>query len=339
MSKMQKPKRVPKLPSGLLLVDKPEGFTSHDVVAKLRGIVGTKSIGHTGTLDPFATGLMVLLIGEATKLSNSFTDGDKGYKAQVFLGQTTDSWDVTGEVSSTADPKIVLDLDNDRVEQVTRSFLGTHQMDIPAFSAKKVDGKKLYEKAREGQVFELPKKAMTFKEVNSYCRPEPQILQFDVLCSKGSFIRSLAEGIGQKLGCGAYLKALRRFYSAPYRLEDALTLDQLSEALGDGVVEEAVAKQVQQSHAEKLGASFIAMADVFPGMTTMTVKGRDETLLSNGQIPDELHRRLVPIQREVNRAQQSRPIKVLRGSSGGLLSLVEIHPCQRAKVKRIFNDD
>lgn len=208
----------------LLLIDKPAGWTSHDVVAKLRGVFHIKRIGHAGTLDPFATGLLIVGVGSATKQLTALVGTDKTYLATARLGATSTTDDTEGTVTETGASPI----DRKIVETELMGFLGTHEQIAPIFSAKKVGGKKMYELARKGlaHTVETPKKMVTIHSIKllSYAWPE---LVFEVSCSSGTYIRALARDIGQKLGYGAYLTALRRTRVGEYRIEDAVTLDQL----------------------------------------------------------------------------------------------------------------
>lgn len=202
---------------GILLVDKPKGKTSFQLVAALRRILHVKRIGHAGTLDPFATGVMVMLIGrEYTKLSGTFLNADKEYLAQMHLGVSTDSFDCDGVVTAKSDlvPTIA------DIETVVAQFQGEIEQIPPMFSAKKVQGKKLYELARKGKTVERqPVKINVEIEIVSYNYP---YLEISVKCSKGTYIRSLAHDIGSKLGCGAHLSALQRTRSGNYSLDECL---------------------------------------------------------------------------------------------------------------------
>ena len=161
------------------------GLSSHDVVSQIRKIFQTKEVGHSGTLDPMATGLMVLLLGEATKLSNYITDGDKAYEVSVRMGIETDTLDTTGTVIQ---EKPVLKSQAE-IQNTAMNLVGEFQLPIPMYSAKKIDGKKMYEYARENQVIEIPQKKMTFWDVQKKSETD---IEFSIQCSKGSFIRSFS---------------------------------------------------------------------------------------------------------------------------------------------------
>lgn len=209
---------------GILLVDKPKGKTSFSLVGALRRTLGVKKIGHAGTLDPFATGVMVLLVGRNyTRLSDQFLLKDKEYVAELFLGAATDTYDCEGTIQSES---ILIP----SLEQITKTlslFTGTIQQVPPMFSAKKVQGKKLYELARKGQVIEREPVQVTVQI--EFIRYEYPVLELKVNCSKGTYIRSLAHDIGAALGCGAHLTNLQRTKSGSFYLENCLDGTRLQE--------------------------------------------------------------------------------------------------------------
>lgn len=210
----------PNLPAGLLLINKPKGRTSFSLVSALRRRLGVKKIGHAGTLDPFATGVMILLVGKQyTKQSDQFLCQDKEYIARLHLGVTTDTYDSEGTITATSP------IEPTEVEFVKAlaSFQGEIQQVPPMFSAKKIQGKKLYELARKGQTIERPPATvMVHIELLNYAFPYADIR---VQCSKGTYIRSLGHDIGQLLGCGAHLCELNRTRSGGFHLKDCLDGD------------------------------------------------------------------------------------------------------------------
>jgi len=213
----------------LLLIDKPVDWTSHDVVNKVRGIFHTRRVGHAGTLDPFATGLLILGVNKATKQLTALVGLDKTYVATARLGATSTTEDTEGTVTETpVEPSVWHIPAIEEIEAMLTSLVCTYEQTASVFSAKKVGGKKMYDLARQGlaHTVEVPKKIITIHSMNliSYNWPE---LVFEVSCSSGTYIRALARDIGQKLGCGAYLTALRRTRIGDYRIEDAKTLEEL----------------------------------------------------------------------------------------------------------------
>lgn len=218
--------------NGILLVDKPSGMTSHDVVARLRRRLQMKRIGHAGTLDPMATGLMILLLGRATKASDALMGLDKAYEARLKLGEVTDSYDADGQIIETR--PIPGDLTREQVEAVVASFQGVQLQTPPMFSAKKVDGVALYKLARKGQTIERKAREITVSriELMDFALPE---ITFRLDCTKGTYVRTVGYDIGEKLGCGGHLTALRRTRIGAYALEQALTLEAIQELDDDAL--------------------------------------------------------------------------------------------------------
>lgn len=202
---------------GILLVNKPKGKTSFSLVGDLRKRLGVKKIGHAGTLDPFATGVMVMLIGRHyTRLSDQFLCTEKEYRAEAYLGVTTDTYDCEGQVINQSSFVPTLEV----IEEALKDFQGEILQVPPMFSAKKIQGKKLYELARQGkEIKREPVKVHVDIQVISYHYP---YLDLHVKCSKGTYIRSLAYDLGQKLGCGAHLSNLQRTRSGTFLLEDCV---------------------------------------------------------------------------------------------------------------------
>jgi len=214
---MNNNRATPALNEGILLVDKPKGKTSFSLVAALRRKTGIRKIGHAGTLDPFATGVMVMLIGsQFTKLATRYLADDKEYWCQVRLGIATDSYDCEGTVKTTS---TLVPSRND-LERALLSFQGTILQTPPMFSAKKVEGKKLYELARKG--IEIERKAVPVTLKTSLLNYNYPFVELEVSCSKGTYVRSIAYDLGNLLGCGAHLADLRRLRSGPFHLRDCI---------------------------------------------------------------------------------------------------------------------
>jgi tRNA pseudouridine55 synthase len=216
-------------PRGLVLLDKPSGPTSHDMVAVLRRGAREKRVGHAGTLDPLATGLLVLCLGAATRLSEYLAGKDKRYTATVRLGQTTDTYDAQGAVTaeSAALPERAA------LEAALAQLRGAQMQTPPAYSAIKRGGQKAYDLARRGEAVTLAPRPVHFYEIN-LTDWQPPLAVVDVHCSAGTYIRSLAHDVGQALGCGAHLAALRRTASGALWVEAAVTLPALETALASG---------------------------------------------------------------------------------------------------------
>ena len=210
---------------GILLVDKPTDWTSFDVVNFVRGRFNFPKVGHCGTLDPAATGLLVLTVGKFTSYSNRFAGDDKTYEATLKLGITTDSYDMEGEITSECDASAVEDA---QVAEVIAGFKGSQKQLPPMVSAVKVGGKKLYELARKGIEIEREYRDIEISKIDITRMANPEY-DFTVKCSKGTYIRTLCHDIGQKLGVGGTLKALRRTQSGKFSVADALTIEQIKE--------------------------------------------------------------------------------------------------------------
>jgi tRNA pseudouridine55 synthase len=214
---------------GILIIDKDAGMTSHDVVARCRRILGTKKVGHTGTLDPFATGVMVILVGKATRIAQFLDKDVKEYEAVIRFGHFTDTGDFTGEKLG---EEMDLDVSEEEFESVIRSFIGESSQIPPMYSAKKVDGKKLYELAREGKEIEREAVKISIPSISRIEAPRTNRneVAIRVACSAGTYIRVLAEDIAKKLGTAGHLVALRRIRAGKFVLADAITLEQLKES-------------------------------------------------------------------------------------------------------------
>ncbi|MBT3666113.1 MAG: tRNA pseudouridine(55) synthase TruB [Opitutae bacterium] len=209
---------------GILLVDKPEGITSHDIVDRLRRKLKMKKIGHAGTLDPLATGLMIMLIGKATKVSQFLISLDKSYDGEFLLGIETDSQDADGQV--VAEKPVSEEVNQVRVEDEMKTFLGDQYQIPPMFSAKKIDGVPLYKMARKGKTVEREPRFIRINELslNKWNSPKGE---FSMACSKGTYVRTVLHDLGQKLGCGAHLTALRRTKIDQFEIQNAKPLEEI----------------------------------------------------------------------------------------------------------------
>jgi tRNA pseudouridine55 synthase len=277
-------------PDGLVIVDKPSGFTSHDVVAKMRGIAGTRRVGHAGTLDPMATGVLVLGVQRATKLLGHLALTEKEYVGTIRLGQDSVTDDAEGEITSSTDASgVTREAIDAEVAKLTGDIL-----QVPSkVSAIKIDGKRSYKRAREGEEFEIPARPVT---VSSFLvhdvRPETapdgtpvQDLLVSVTCSSGTYIRALARDLGAALGTGGHLTALRRTRVGPYRLDAARTLDQHQEKLRVMPVAEAAAAAFPRWDVDARRAGLLlngvrlAMPEEYAGGGPVAVYGPDGTFL------------------------------------------------------------
>ena len=216
--------------NGIVNIYKEKGYTSHDVVAVLRKVVGQKKIGHTGTLDPDATGVLPVCLGRATKVCELLTDHDKTYEALLLLGKTTDTQDISGEVLEEKDPA---HLTEEEVRSCIESFIGEYDQVPPMYSALKVNGKKLYELAREGKTVERKSRRVQIHGIRILEMNLPHV-RMEVDCSKGTYIRTLCHDIGEKLQVGGCMEELERTKVGRFLKEDAVTLDEVSQKMEQG---------------------------------------------------------------------------------------------------------
>lgn len=248
-------------PSGLLLVDKSDGWRSRQVVDAVAKRFRIRKIGHAGTLDPIATGLLVLLLGEGTKLSNHVMEGRKRYSATIRLGIETDTWDREGEVTAEAS---IEGVNENAVRTALAAMTGTILQRPPGYSAIKVDGRPLYKAARKGEVVEVEPREVTIWELKVLRVALPEV-EIDVSCSKGTYMRAIAHDLGAALGVGGHLTQIRRLASAPWRVEDATPIEVLMEL-----------------DPEALAPLVVPIRDALPHLPTVDATGELERRLANG---------------------------------------------------------
>lgn len=258
---------------GIINVYKEQGFTSHDVVAKLRGILKQKKIGHTGTLDPAAEGVLPVCLGKGTKVCDLLTDKDKTYETVLLLGTVTDTQDTTGKVLETRPVSVT----KEEVEEAIYSFIGAYDQVPPMYSALKVNGKKLYELAREGKEVERKSRPVTIHKIEILEWELPRV-RFLVSCSKGTYIRTLCQDIGEKLGCGGCMDRLLRTRVDRFSIEDSLTLAQI----------EQIAKE------QRISEIFLPVDQVFEQYTKANTKEIFDRLVYNGNpvLPEQLEEKI-----------------------------------------------
>ncbi len=311
--------------SGILIIDKPVGFTSHDVVAKLRGILKTKKIGHTGTLDPFATGVLVMLVGKATRLAKYLDKDLKSYEASLRFGFETDTGDRTGEAKGT---KQRVEVKREDIEKILPSFQGEIEQIPPMYSAKKIKGKKLYELARQG--IEIERKPVKVKiselqiiekmeseesqvrneKISNEGSEEPctQDIGLKVTCSAGTYIRTLAEDIGRKIDVPCHLGELRRTKAGSFEITQAVTLEDLEKIVeNESLGEILVSMNAAVSHLPEKKLNEIELKRIQNGMkvaASFSVEGVQDVRLT-----DELEN-LVAIGTFDNATQQIQPRNV-----------------------------
>lgn len=240
---------------GALIIDKPAGMTSHDVVASVRKIIGERRVGHTGTLDPFATGVLVVLVGRATRLAQFLSGAEKEYQALIRLGYATDTGDITGariekdQSGFTAETQRTQSLRREEIEASLASLRGEIEQTPPMYSAKKIAGQKLYDLARRGEEVERKAVRVTVKEFEALPSDGSPLkahedgtsdLAVRVVCSAGTYVRTLAESVGERLGIGAHLSELRRTRAGQLKIADAIALDRLDEVAQSGAFEQVL---------------------------------------------------------------------------------------------------
>jgi tRNA pseudouridine55 synthase len=226
---------------GVIVVDKPREWTSHDVVNRMRRLAGTRRVGHLGTLDPSATGVLPLVVGRATRLAQFYTRNDKVYEGVIHFGQSTDSYDADGEPTS---PEAPVTLDRLSLDATLARFRGEFLQQPPPVSAKKIGGKPAYVLARKNQPVELEAVPVRVYSLE-ILRIEESDAEVRVHCSAGTYLRAIAHDAGQLLGCGAYLKNLRRMASGDFKIESARTLEELAALAAEGRLEEALIPAAQ----------------------------------------------------------------------------------------------
>lgn len=247
--------------NGIINIYKEKGFTSHDVVAKLRGILRQKKIGHTGTLDPDATGVLPVCLGCGTKLCDMLTDRSKEYEAVMLLGITTDTEDISGAILE----EKAVNVTSKEVIEVANSFIGEYDQIPPMYSAIKVDGKKLYELAREGKTIERKPRRVGIRGIEILKIDLPRVTM-RISCEKGTYIRSLCRDIGEKLGCGACMESLVRTRVGNFYLEKAIKLQQVEDICKNADLTEYI----------------YSVDSVFEEYPKIVVEGRNDMLVSNG---------------------------------------------------------
>ncbi len=257
--------------NGIIVIDKEPGFTSHDVVAKMRGICGQRKIGHTGTLDPMATGVLPVCLGSATKLCDMLADRDKEYVAELLLGVETDTQDVTGQVLA----RCPVEVQESQVRSVAASFVGEYQQVPPMYSALKVNGKKLCDLARAGKEVERKARPVQIYELEILECSLP-VVRMRVVCSKGTYIRTLCSDMGERLACGGTMQSLRRTRVGMFSLEDACTLGELQRWKDEDMLGHAGLDQAKPRQALR------PVDSVFADCPALHVKQESCLLLDNG---------------------------------------------------------
>jgi len=305
----------------ILNINKPKGPTSHDIVYFVRRLLGLKKVGHTGTLDPMATGVLPICVGKSTRAAELLTNADKAYRATFILGITTDTQDATGEITNIVGRHALGTplVTKPEITAAISLFTGEITQIPPMYSAVKVGGKKLYELARQGVEVERKERKVKILDIeireidlhNKFTINETELIApkitIDVKCSKGTYIRTLCADIGEKLGCGAFMSELIRTQSGQFRLEDSYTLEQLERAKEDGTLQNYLTP----------------LEDLFSQHPSVTVSGRDEIFAKNGGNPC------------INNVNEGETCRVF-SESGEFLSLSEVKDGRLCIVKNFW---
>jgi tRNA pseudouridine55 synthase len=294
MGRRRRTGKVDKLLQGVLLVDKPVGMTSHDVCQRVRSRLRLGKVGHGGTLDPFATGLLPLLLNGTTRLMPKLQNKDKGYEAEVRLGQSTDTMDPTGEVTAESDAS---GLEDEAIAAAVAKFLGEYEQTVPLYAAARVDGKRLYEYARAGEEVKLPTKQVVIHSIETLAiNREDTFVDVSIRleCSAGTYVRALADDLGQALGTGGHLRSLRRTRTGHLLVADSITVDAICDqsevwreerqdlqAEGDRIPFVAEANAARWR--EFLGSALIPVAGLLGGVPTIRVSAPLAERIRSGQ--------------------------------------------------------
>ena len=289
--------------AGILNINKPPGITSHTVVARVRRLTGQRKVGHAGTLDPMATGVLLLCLGQATRVAEYLMAGRKKYRAVIHLGVSTDTYDAEGTVTQSVE---TFYLSQDQIADTLASFQGTIQQVPPPYSAIRQNGRRLYQLARRGLAVHAPARRVEISSVDMIAWQSPY-LTLEVTCSPGTYVRSLAHDLGQVLGVGGHLSALTRLASGEWRIEDAMTLDELQAAVETGCWEDLL-------HPLDAALRAFDRADLPAGLARRVGQGQaipldplPKTLLARAYDPDG---RLIALLQPSNEPGFWRPRKV-----------------------------
>jgi tRNA pseudouridine55 synthase len=299
---------------GIILIDKEEGKTSFDVVKAVRRLLKVKKVGHAGTLDPFATGLLIILLGQGTKLSNYLMAGDKAYQATMRLGVETDTQDLSGRVVKRS---LVPEFESESIRKVALRFVGEIEQVPPLFSAVNYRGKRAYQLAREGIKMDLQKRRVNVHSLAITSVHLPDVTM-KVTCSRGTYVRSLAADLGKELGPGAHLKSLRRLRSGPFSVEDALSLENLESLSRDRPVQQIC----------------IPLREALPDMKEAKVDGAMAQRIRNGHQPSCEEVAMADLQRFFEGY-----VKLIEAE--GLVAIAKVHHLLEykasLKIMRVFN--
>ena len=309
--------------NGILLVNKDKNCTSHQIVHEVRKILKQKMVGHAGTLDPMAKGLLVILCGSATKLSAYFLNQDKRYYLSLKFGLQTDSFDLQGKIVHSS----AVSLKKEEIEQVLQTETCDLELPVPLFSAVKVKGQRLYSYAFNGEKAQLPVKKMSFWGLEIH-EIQKDSASLSVSCSKGSYIRAWVNYLGQKMKTGACLTYLKRISSGYFDLKNSLTVSQLEQKFSQKLPAN------EQSLKSILGSSFLFSSSALTQFPQVELTIRNAKQLKQGRIPIYILSHIQKQQIAVNKTGQSQILKAVKGEK--LLALLELRPFEKIKILRNF---
>ena len=297
--------------NGVLLVDKPEGCTSHDVVSRVKRKLKVKKVGHAGTLDPLASGLLIVLLGQGTKLSDYLMKGDKAYLAKVKLGLETDTQDVTGEKLSERE----CDFSLEQIQEQVQMLQGEIELRVPDYSAVKVGGKKLYEYAREGEEVPSIYRKWNFHKVD-LIEATSDTCTVEMHCSKGAYVRAWASHLGERLGAGGCIQELRRLVWGSFHVDQAIPLGEIS---------------TENSSWER---AFTPLKDCLSEVSRVELSDFEEKLFTNGQIPKDVVSRVL-LETSFGE-EEGECFQVVSGFDQELLGILGVSSSGGLKIERVF---
>ena len=310
---------------GILLINKTAGSTSHDVVHSLRHIIEQKEVGHAGTLDPMAEGLILILLGYGTKLSNYLLTNDKRYHFVLRLGVKTDTLDKTGQIIE----KKRVQLSLAQIKQVLEKSQGILSLPVPLVSAVKIKGKKLYEYKRENKPVVPPVRDMKFYDLDIK-DIQNETARVELSCSKGSYIRSWVSFIGDELGTGACLEELVRLQSIPFNIDSALTVQEVSDKLSHRE------NRDQEQMLETLPSAFIPFSKALPHIPSVNIKKADEKRLRHGGLSGDVKKTLQEQQKEINKSENAQIIRIMSYNNEQMVALLELRPFLSPRFIKVF---
>ena len=310
---------------GILLVNKTPGSTSHNLVYEIRKILNQKEVGHGGTLDPIAEGLMLILLGQGTKLSQYLLMNNKRYHFTLKLGLTTDTLDKTGRILS----ETPVHHSAEEIRKVIESSQGLLSLPVPVFSAVKIKGRKLYEYSRAGEKIIPPKRNMFFYDLNVKDIYEDKV-EVEISCSKGSYIRSWVSFIGDQLKTGACLEKLSRTWSEPFYLKSAVGVEEVAEKLKN---EKNLNTDIVQ---EKLPSAFIPFSQALPHIRAISNPLMDGKSIRHGRVSEALLLNLKEAQKKTNQTKKDQIVRIMSPNNSEMLALLELRPFKSPRVRRVF---